>query len=887
MFTKANEGKTARRRMMAYVAVGVVIAIIPIQHDIAWRSSAEFHTVMESVATLLALIVGAMAMVRYYAKKDFTIFLIGVGFLCTASLDGFHGVFTSSYFKAMLPEDMSPQIAWSWIASRQYLAVLMAISWLVWRRGYTQNARKWVSEGRIFMITGLVALACMLFFIFTPLPRSYYDEYFFHRPEEFAPAVFFLIALVGYLRKGSWRTDSFEHWLVLSLIVGTIGQAGVMSQSSQVFDFEFDAAHVLKLVEYLCVLTGLMINMSDAFQRVVDDGERIRTTLNTIVDGIITIDEYGAIQSINPAGEQIFGYGAEELLGRNISMLAAEPYRGAHDSFISHYRQGGAPKVIGLGREVEGQRKNGTVFPMELFVSDMRIGGELMFVGVTRDISQRKSMERVKNEFISTVSHELRTPLTSINGSLGLIRSGALDELPDKRRELIDIAHHNSERLVRLINDILDIEKIEAGFIDDQMEPIDLMALIVSAVAANKGFSQKFGVRYVFIERIEDAYILGNRDRLMQVMANLLSNAVKYSPAGGHVDIAVSRRNGKIHVEVTDRGPGIPEAFHDRIFEKFAQADSSDNRQKGGTGLGLSICKAIIDRCGGDIGFETAEDIGTTFYFELPALNIMGEETATSDLLPEPSGARVLICEDDPDTAQRLSILLQADGCQTDIAFCAAQAKTMLATGDYAAMTLDLGLPDQDGVALIGELRANPVTRNLPIIVVSIKADEGEKRLNGDAFGIIDWMMKPIDPVRLRDNLKRALDYLPGDKARVLHVEDNSDIRKIIAMIIGDDAAVISVKTLQEAKKILIRERFDLMILDLNLPDGSGEELISLINQPGKPCMPVIVFSANPLTRGLADRVSSVLVKSRTTNEKLAKIIRSHTMPINRNRATS
>lgn len=871
---------TARRRMAAYCIVGLGLVLgYATMRGSTWTGSAQLHTVMEAVATLLAVIIGAMALVRFYAKKNNTFLFIGTGFLGTAFLDGYHTIVTSAFFRPFMPSDLPALIPWSWVASRQFLSILMFLSVLAWLREQRLGESGRISEKTVYVFAALFTLASFLFFAFVPLPRAYYPEIIFHRPEEFLPAMFFAMALVGYLRKGEWRRDAFEHWLVLSLIVGFISQAVFMSFSGQLFDLEFDAAHTLKKVSYICVLIGLMANMSEAFRRVIDDAERIRVTVDSIVDGIITIDEFGVIQSVNPATERIFGYGAVEMLGRNISMLAAEPYRGAHDGYIANYRDGGAPQIIGLGREVEGQRKNGAVFPMELTVAEMWIAGEKMYLGVTRDITDRKSMERVKDEFVSTVSHELRTPLTSITGSLGLIRSSALDKSPEKTRELIDIAHTNSERLVRLINDILDIEKIQAGFVEDAVEPVDLMALIVSAVAANKGFSRQYGVRFVFVERVEEAHVLVNRDRLIQVMTNLLSNAVKNSPTGGYIDISVLRQGDKVRVEVTDQGAGIPEAFQSCIFQKFAQADSSDNRQKGGTGLGLSICKAIIERYDGVIGFDTKEGVGTTFYFELPLMEMAAGQIDSR--VAEGQGSHVLICEDDPDIAQLIDVLLQADGYVTDIAYCAAQAKAMLKSNNYAAMTLDLCLPDQDGISLIGDLRADEATRHLPIIVVSIKAEEGKKQLNGDAFGIIDWMVKPIDPDRLRDDLKRALQYSSGKKPRILHVEDDPDICKIITMIIGDEADVITATTLKDATSILKDGRFDLVILDLMLPDGSGEELLPLINRPGRPSTPVIVFSANQVTMETAKQVSAVLVKSRTTNQELANIIRAHTTPLN------
>ena len=222
-------------------------------------------------------------------------------------------------------------------------------------------------------------------------------------------------------------------------------------------------------------------------------------------------------------------------------------------------------------------------------------------------------MEQMQKEFISTVSHELRTPLTSIRGSLGLILGGVTGELPEKTKELLTIANKNSERLIYLINDILDMEKISAGKMQFIFTITNLLPVVEHAVEANKGYGEQFGVRFVLDAGASDKVMVRiDEKRLIQVMSNLLSNAAKYSPADDQVEISIRVSNATVRISVHDHGKGIPEEFKSEIFGRFFQVDSSDTRQKGGTGLGLSITKAIVEQHGGSIGFESGEGIGTT-----------------------------------------------------------------------------------------------------------------------------------------------------------------------------------------------------------------------------------------------------------------------------------
>jgi PAS domain S-box-containing protein len=244
-------------------------------------------------------------------------------------------------------------------------------------------------------------------------------------------------------------------------------------------------------------------------------------------------------------------------------------------------------------------------------------GRALRMTGTNADISARKEVERMKNEFISVVSHELRTPLSSIVGSLGLLVR--MTDLSAQTQTLIRVARENSQRLVRLINDILDVEKLDSDALKIRLEPVELEALLGTAIQANQGYAQQYGVSLALANSHGPAWVNANFDKLMQVMANLLSNAAKFSPRGARVEVRLERIRDAFRVSVTDPGPGIPEEFKPRIFDRFAQADSSTSRQRGGTGLGLAICKMIMDKLGGKIDFVSAPGLGTTFYFGLEA----------------------------------------------------------------------------------------------------------------------------------------------------------------------------------------------------------------------------------------------------------------------------
>ncbi len=368
-------------------------------------------------------------------------------------------------------------------------------------------------------------------------------------------------------------------------------------------------------------LTGYMAIESDideqkrAEKRLRESELRFRSIFDDAGDAIYIHDRFGRIMDVNQGACDQTGYTRAELISLNVSQLD----RGVSpDALLNIWeRAQGQANVFPMTLDSIHRCKDGREFPIEVRISMLTKDENNLFIAVVRDITERKRMDRMKREFVSTVSHELRTPLTSISGALSLVASDALGELPAKAKEMLSIAQSNSQRLTELINDLLDMEKIAAGKMHFEMQPHSLDEVVKQGVDANQSYGLGKGVT-ISLAGHSNAEVRVDRQRLLQVMYNLLSNAIKFSPESGCVEVVIARRDGHVRVSVQDHGPGIPEEFRARIFQKFAQADSSDTRQKGGTGLGLAISRELVERMGGVIGFDSLQGKGADFYFEFP-----------------------------------------------------------------------------------------------------------------------------------------------------------------------------------------------------------------------------------------------------------------------------
>ncbi|WP_425316808.1 CHASE domain-containing protein [Stutzerimonas chloritidismutans] len=481
--------------------------------------------------------------------------------------------------------------------------------------------------------------------------------------------------------------------------------------------------------------------------------ERLSLALKGSNDGLWDLDLEAGSMFASPRAWEMLGYRPNEL---TCDLKLWERLTVAEDLAQQKARlaQTMLSNVDHFTTELRLQHKHGHVVPVLLrgYIQRDPQGMAQRISGTLMDLTERKRVEQMKNDFVSTVSHELRTPLTSISGALGLIVGGALGSAPPTMQQMLEIAYRNSLRLGHLINDLLDMEKIAAGKMSFELREHSLGDLLEESLASNQALCEQHGVCCT-LEHPTDVLVWVDGLRLQQVLGNFLSNAVKFTPEGGEIRLHSSLRGTKVRISVTDQGPGIPEAFRSRVFEKFAQADASDSRQKSGTGLGLAITKELIERMGGTVGFDCVPGQGTTFWCELP-IQIPPAESDCRDGQP-----RILVVEDEPDTGRLLHMMLREGGYGVERVQSLHQAREKLAASHYEAMTLDLHLPDGSGMQLIDELRDQPAMQDLPIVVISAAHQFEQAQFPA---GIV-WLHKPITNAQLlvaveqaRDNIRQA-----------------------------------------------------------------------------------------------------------------------------------
>jgi PAS domain S-box-containing protein len=516
---------------------------------------------------------------------------------------------------------------------------------------------------------------------------------------------------------------------------------GDAANSALDYNAEFHALHPNGVVRHLKAVAhitrdekGRAIRMLgvtfDITERKRAD-EQFRLAIEAAPTGMLLMNLSGSIVLVNAQIEKLFGYPRSELLGQPIEMLVPQRMRADIPDFRNRSFVAPEPRA----GDLYGLRKDGSEVPIEIGLNPFLTSeGEFVLSSIV-DLSHRLEIDRIRNEIVSTVSHELRTPLTSIRGSLGLLKSGAMGALPDQAAAMVIIAYKNSGRLVRIINDILDIGTIDAGKLTLKMGIVPLAELLQQAVEGNAGFAEKCEVSFLLEHVSANDTVMADPDRLMQVVANLLSNAAKFSPPGADVLIRVRPGPTSMRIEVEDSGAGIPEAFRAHVFAKFAQADASATRRFEGSGLGLSIARKLVEAMGGSIGFDSVVDQGTVFYIELPRVDAVPamprsahlSETAAYKVLFTLASStkgdassvvpRVLYVEDDEDLTAVMRAAL-AGRVEIVPARNLREAERLLHEEEFKLIILDQALPDGNGITLVdrvAESGGDPV----PIIILS------------------------------------------------------------------------------------------------------------------------------------------------------------------------
>lgn len=563
---------------------------------------------------------------------------------------------------------------------------------------------------------------------------------------------FFETAEANQTALGQLRAHRFIHYNQLPLLTKT----GVRAEVECVgIIYEIDRKNVIQF------------DIHDLTDRVLaEEGlraahDRFRSVVDHVIHGIISFDEAGIIESVNPAAERLFGFTAAEIIGRNVNCLMPEPFHGQHDTYLANDFPTGSAEIIGIGREVLGLRKDGSVFPMELAVTTFPLGNRRLFTSIVQDITERKGMgeelrqrmeqlrdaDRRKNEFLAMLAHELRNPLAPVHNAVQLLRKNCPEDAETKWAH--DVIERQVQHMTRMVDDLLDVSRISRGKINLQKEVLDVATTVTRAIEMAQPLIDARLHRLTVSLPSHPVWLQADPQRLAQVLANLLNNAAKYSEDGGSIWLTVETKDSDVFLKVRDTGIGIPADYLPHVFDLFSQEDSSLSRTQGGLGIGLTLVRILVNMHDGAIqAFSAGAGQGSEFVMRLPMWAEAPTPSQPGTLVEKTaevgSPHRILVVDDNVDGAKSLSLLLRHFGHEVKTAHDGLSALELAKAWPPQVVLLDIGMPDMNGLEVARRLRGElGLTKAVLIAMTGYGQDDDRQRSQEAGFNA--HMVKPLD----------------------------------------------------------------------------------------------------------------------------------------------